>query len=89
MCIRDREERDEDEFYLEDLVGFSTTVLELGTERTFEGELTDYIDSEINPLFELTIEGREVLVPAVDEMIGGIDFDREHIKFILPEGLID
>lgn len=85
----EEEERDEDEFFLEDLVGFSTTVLELGTERTFEGELTDYIDSEINPLFELTIEGREVLVPAVDEMIGGIDFDREHIKFILPEGLID
>ena len=53
------------------------------------GEVTDYIDSDINPLFELTIAGREVLVPAVDEMIGGIDFEREQIKFILPEGLID
>ena len=27
--------------------------------------------------------------PAVDEMIGGIDFERGQIKFILPEGLID
>ena len=85
----EEEERDEDEFYLEDLVGFRVTVLEMGTERTFTGELTDYIDSEINPLFELDIEGREVLVPAVDEMIGGIDFEAGTIKFILPEGLID
>ena len=83
------EEREEDEFYLEDLIGFRATILEMGTERTFTGEVADYIDSEINPLFELDIEGREVLVPAVDEMIGGIDFEAEKIKFILPEGLID
>ena len=79
----------EDEFFLEDLIGFEATILEPATERTFTGEVTDYIDSDINPLFELTIAGREVLVPAVDEMIGGIDFEREQIKFILPEGLID
>ena len=83
------EEREEDEFYLEDLIGFRATILEMGTERTFTGEVADYIDSEIHPLFELDIEGREVLVPAVDEMIGGIDFERGQIKFILPEGLID
>lgn len=83
------EERDEDEFYLEDLIGFAAEVLEVPSERTFTGRLTDYIDSEINPLFELDIEGREVLVPAVDEMIGGIDFEAKKIKFILPEGLID
>lgn len=83
------EEREEDEFYLEDLIGFRATIFEMGTERTFTGEVADYIDSEINPLFELDIEGREVLVPAVDEMIGGIDFERGQIKFILPEGLID
>lgn len=83
------EERDADEFYLEDLIGFAAEVLEVPSERAFTGCLTDYIDSEINPLFELDIEGREVLVPAVDEMIGGIDFEAEKIKFILPEGLID
>lgn len=83
------EEGEEDEFFLEDLIGFEATILEPATERTFMGEVTDYIDSDINPLFELTIAGREVLVPAVDEMIGGIDFEREQIKFILPEGLID
>ena len=43
----------DDEFYMEDLVGFSVVVGEL------RGELTDYIDSEANPLFEIRIDGRE------------------------------
>lgn len=82
------DERDEDEFYLEDLIGFTASVLELGTERELKGEIVDYIDSEINPLFVLEIEENEVLVPAVDEMIGGIDFEQTTVRFILPEGLV-
>ena len=85
----DDEEGDEEEFFLEDLIGFRAAILEPATGRSFTGEVTDYIDSEVNPLFELTIANRQVLVPAVDEMIGGIDFERGQIKFILPEGLID
>lgn len=84
-----REELPDDEFYMEDLIGFAVEVRETGTKRRFKGELTDYYDSEINPLFALTIAGKEVLVPAVDEMIGGIDFEHQTIKFILPAGLID
>lgn len=83
------EEREGDEFYLEDLIGFTAEVREVGSNRRFRGELTDYYDNEQNPLFALKIEGEEVLIPAVDEMIGGIDFERQRIKFILPEGLID
>ena len=85
----EEEELPDDEFYMEDLIGFEVEVLEVGTNRTFKGKLTDYYDSEINPLFTLDIQGKEVLVPAVDEMIGGIDFEASRIKFILPEGLID
>lgn len=83
------DELPDDEFYLEDLIGFKAEIYELNSERTLEGEVSDYYDSEINPLFALTIAGREVLVPAVDEMIGGIDFEAQTIKFILPEGLIE
>ena len=83
------EEHDEEEFFLEDLIGFTVEVREVGTKRRLKGTLTEYYDSEQNPLFGLTIEGREVLVPAVDEMIAGIDFDHEIIKFVLPAGLID
>ena len=83
------EERDEDEFYLEDLIGFKAEVREVGSKQLRKGTLSDYYDSELNPLFELTIDGREVLIPAVDEMIAGIDFNRSVIKFVLPAGLID
>lgn len=83
------EERDEDEFYMEDLIGFAVEVVEVGSEESVSGTLTDYYDSEANPLFEFEIEGRSVLVPAAEEFIAGIDFEDRHIKFILPEGLLE
>lgn len=83
------EERDEDEFYLEDLIGFSVEVAEIGSEERFTGTLTDYYDSEANPLFELEFAERTALVPAVEEFIAHIDFEGRHIKFILHEGLLE
>lgn len=73
----------DDEFYMEDLIGFSVVVGEL------RGELTDFIDSEANPLFEITIDGKEHLVPAQEEFITHIDFEGRVIKFILPDGLLE
>lgn len=55
----------------------------------FTGTVTDYYDSDANPLFELEIGGRRVLVPAAEEFIAHIDFERRTMKLILPEGLID
>ncbi|MDE6140921.1 MAG: ribosome maturation factor RimM [Alistipes sp.] len=77
------QEQDDDEFYMEDLIGFS---VEAGEAK---GELTDYIDSEANPLFEVTIDGNEYLIPAVEEFIAHIDFEARNIRFVLPEGLLD
>lgn len=99
------EEDDDDEFYLEDLIGFAvvaeeagassggaeTAAGETGTRASgkFEGTLTDYYDSDANPLFELEIGGRQVLVPAVEEFIARIDFEGRTMHLVLPEGLID
>lgn len=84
------EERpDDDEFYLEDLIGFTADLRETGRRKRIEGVVSDYFDSETNPLFEVRIGERSVLVPAVDAMIGGIDFEARRIRFILPEGLLD
>ena len=55
----------------------------------FEGRLTDYYDSEANPLFELETGGRRLLVPAVEEFIAHIDFERRCVKLVLPEGMTD
>ncbi len=86
------DEENDDEFYLEDLIGFTIQGSELteeGTMEHFEAELTDYIDSEVNPLFEIEYRGRRVLVPAQEEFIAGIDFEKQHIKMVLPAGLLN
>ncbi len=80
------EEEIDDEFFMEDLVGFK---VEIVGEEPQEGCLTHYILSEANPLFEVTIAEREVLVPAAEEFIHSIDFEAQIIRFILPEGLLE
>ena len=76
-------EAEDEEFYMEDLIGFTVE-----TEGR-KGEISDYYDSDANPLFGIDFGGREVLVPAAGEFIAGIDFERKHIKLVLPEGLLE
>ena len=86
--IAEPEARDDDEFYLEDLIGFAVEAEEAGTDMRVHGTLSDYYDSDANPLFELEVDGRRVLVPAVEEFIAHIDFDNRTMHLILPEGLL-
>lgn len=87
------EARPDDEFYPEDLIGFAVTAFETGSgggePHVAEGLLSDYYDSDANPLFELELGGRRVLVPAVEEFIAHIDFEGRSMKMVLPEGLLD
>jgi 16S rRNA processing protein RimM len=83
IFVQQSEEVEDDEFYMEDLIGFTAVV---GKRR---GELSDYYDSEANPLFEITLDGKAHLIPAQEEFIAKIDFDKRLIKFVLPEGLLD
>lgn len=83
------EEGDDDEFYLEDLIGFAVEAEETGSGMKVSGTLTDYYDSDTNPLFELEIDGRQVLIPTAEEFIAHIDFEGRRIHFVLPEGLLD
>ena len=79
----EEEEQDDDEFYMEDLIGFKVSV---GRQR---GEVIDYYDSEANPLFEIRLGDKQHLIPAQEEFIAQIDFDKRVIKFVLPEGLLE
>lgn len=88
----------DDEFTLDDLVGFAieaVTLVHSGQEggnaepTVVKGELTDFIDNPNNPLFCVMIDGREVLIPANEQFIGGIDFDGQKVVFLLPEGLLE
>lgn len=116
---------EDDEFYLEDLIGFAVEAETFGAEETAaavapsaadaafasagggaatggasqrgaaaahvtrRGVVSDYYDSELNPLFELEIEGRRVLVPAVEEFIAHIDFEARTLRMVLPAGLTE
>ncbi|MCD8033761.1 MAG: 16S rRNA processing protein RimM [Alistipes sp.] len=99
------EEDGDDEFYLEDLIGFAVEAEEVGEKSgsadaadsgaagahasgKLTGTVTDYYDSDANPLFELEIGGRQVLVPAAEEFIAHIDFEGRRMHLVLPEGLI-
>ncbi len=87
-----KSEPSDDEFYLEDLVGFAVSGIETrvgGDPQPFAGRVTDYYDSETNPLFELEIKGRHVLVPAAEEFFAHIDFEGRSLRLVLPEGLLN
>lgn len=85
----DTADGEEDEFYLEDLIGFAVEAEEAGSAERRSGTLTDYYDSDLNPLFELEIAGRRVLVPAAEEFIAHIDFEGRTVHLVLPGGLLD
>jgi 16S rRNA processing protein RimM len=68
---------------MEDLIGFSVVAGKL------KGEIVDYYDSEINPLFGIDFGEGEVLVPAAEEFIAHIDFEKGQMKMVLPEGLLE
>lgn len=82
------EDDEDDEFYLEDLIGFAVEAEEAGMPEKLTGTISDYYDSDANPLFELEIGGRRILVPAAEEFIAHIDFERRTMHLVLPEGLL-
>lgn len=84
----DATESVDEEFTMEDLIGFEVDAT-IGDGVVYGGEITEFYDSR-NPLFEVTFEGgREVLIPAAEEFIAGIDFEQRRIVFLLPEGLLE
>ena len=78
---------DDDEAWsdMEELLGWRVTFVG----RKEEGEIVGYNDDEINPLFEVEVDGKEVYVPVVDEFIRKISRRKREIKFQLPEGLLE
>ncbi len=83
LFIDDGEEDDDNEFTFDDLIGFRITAGRL------KGEVTDFYDNDVNPLFEIEIGGRQHLIPAAEEFIAAIDFDRRTMKLVLPDGLLE
>ncbi len=67
------------------LIGYSTQAVGFGP----LGKIAAIKDISKNPLFEIDFEGRELLIPIVEDFIVNIDDENETIIFDLPDGLID
>lgn len=74
----------EKEITLKDLVGFTVinNNISLGT-------ITEYIDIELNPMFQIEKAGSELLIPANPDFITEIIEETKTIIVDLPDGLID
>lgn len=54
------------------------------------GKITNVNDSTLNILFEvMSDEQKEILIPASEDLIQGINTEREEVKIQLPEGILD
>ena len=91
LYVHDGDEETDDEFRLEDLIGFEVEASTAGSHEVLRGHIADFYDSDANPLLGIGFDDRgdEVLVPAAEEFIAGIDFDGRKMRLILPEGLLD
>ncbi len=77
-------EREDGEFYMEDLIGFEARFADGSA-----GRITDFLDNGANPLLEVEVAGRKALIPAVDEFVTEIDTAASRVCFELPDGLLD
>lgn len=75
---------DSEELSLSYFIGFEATDATLGP----LGTITDIDDSTINTLFVIDGDNGEILVPAQEEFIAGIDHEKREVVFDLPDGLV-
>ncbi len=74
----------EEEIYMDELTGYA--LINISTGR--QGLITDFMDIPGNPVFEVSLEGEKVLVPAQDDLIEEIDQENQKLIVRLPEGIM-
>lgn len=86
--IPEMEDDENDEgVYANDLIGYRA----IDADGTEIGEITGVDDNTDNVLFVVSREddSKDVLIPAVAEMIEDIDYGNRNVRFNLPQGLLD
>ena len=84
---REQADRHEGEATWAELVGYA---LVDARRDTLVGTITRVDDTTINILFEVeTADGREVLVPASEELVEQVDKARHRIHVRVPEGILE
>ncbi len=76
----------ENRYFIDDLKGCTVTDADSGA---ILGKLTDVSETGANDVWHITNNGREYLVPAVDEVIVSVDIDAEAIVIRPIKGIFD
>lgn len=67
------------------LIGYEVKDHQLGV----IGKVSDVYEESVQPLFAVSIKGKEALIPYHEDLVPDIDHDKKIIYTQLPEGLID
>ena len=81
----DLKELPEGTYYIRDLIGV-LVVLESGEVL---GTLTNVLQNFAQDLYEIDVNGKKVLLPAVNEFVLDVDLESRRVTVRLPEGLLD
>lgn len=76
---------EDNQFYFHEVIGFTVEDQRLGT----IGEIVSINDTTAQPLFEILFNGKEILIPMIDDFI--LEVNRKDQKILLntPVGLVD
>ncbi|SRR5690554_6882238 len=74
-----------DKFYYHEIIGFTASDESFGE----IGKITGVNDTAFQALFEIDREGKEILVPIIDNFIVKVDRENKTIFLKVPEGLIE
>lgn len=73
-------------FYYHEVINFKVTDTNLGE----IGTITKVLDYPTQAIFEITNpQGKEILIPIIDEVIVSVDRENKNITVITPEGLVE
>lgn len=81
---KDGHKLDENEYYINDLIG-----CEVFEDDISLGKITDLIQTGSNDVYIVSKNQKEILIPALENVITKIDIIAKKIKVKLPEGLIE
>lgn len=74
------------QFYYHDVIGYE--IHDASTD-TLIGKIKAIYESTGQDLFAVDIEGKEILIPIVDEFLGKVNHEESKIEVKLPDGLLD
>ena len=74
------------QFYYHEVIGYEIVDAE---KAESVGKLKAIYESTGQDLFAIDIDGKEVLLPIVDNFIKNIDHEQNKIEVVLPDGLLD